>query len=152
MQVPNLSHLPRPVMTQDALDRFIASDFPQALKENSGFEITVVDHGTVTVRLFPDDRHLRPGGTVSGPSLFALADCAAYFVILAHIGPVGLTVTTNLNINFVNKAAPGFIDCTANLLKLGSRLAVTEMYMTDHDEWLISQATGTYSIPPNRVK
>lgn len=135
------------VMTIDHLNEFIEHEFPQAMPENSGFAIVDVFGGGCLVRLAPTEDHLRPGGTVSGPSLFTLADCACYFAILAHIGPVGLTVTTNLNINFMHKAAPGPIDCTATLLKLGKRLAVVDAQMTDHRGTLISQATATYSIP-----
>lgn len=138
----------KPIMSVEELNRFIAEDFPQATPEQSGFTPISIHPGEVLVRLEADDKHLRPGGTVSGPALFTLADCAAYFVILAHIGPVGLTVTTNLNINFMQKTAPGPVDCTAKLLKLGKRLAVTDMQMHDQEGRLISQATGTYSIPP----
>ena len=78
------------------------------------------------MRLAPSERHLRPGGTVSGPTMFALADVTAYCAVLAHIGPVALAVTTNLNINFLRKPEPGPLSCTCRLLKLGKRLAVIE--------------------------
>ena len=71
---------------------------------------------------------LRPGGTVSGPTLMALADCAMYVVLLSAIGPVGLAVTVNLSINFLRKGAPGQdVLAAARLLKLGKRLAVGEV-------------------------
>ena len=74
---------------------------------------------------------LRPGGTVSGPTLMALADFAMYVVLLSAIGPVGLAVTTNLNINFLRKGAPGQdVLAAAKLLKLGKRLAVGEVNLT----------------------
>lgn len=138
----------QPVMTLADLEQFIETDFPQAREEASGLSLRSVGPGEAVMRLTPTAMHVRPGGTVSGPSLFMLCDVAAYMAILAHIGPVGLTVTTNLNINFMHKAAPGWVDCTARLLKLGSRLAVTEMSMADHDGRLTAHATATYSIPP----
>jgi acyl-coenzyme A thioesterase PaaI-like protein len=71
---------------------------------------------------------LRPGGTVSGPTLMGLADCAMYVVLLSAIGPVGLAVTVNLNINFLRKGSPGQdVFAAARLLKLGKRLAVGEV-------------------------
>ena len=93
---------------------------------------------------------LRPGGTVSGPTLMALADCAMYVVLLSAIGPVGLAVTTNLNINFLRKGAAraGCAGGSAELLKLGKRLAVGEVNLlsgTSPDP--IAHVTSTYSIP-----
>ena len=137
-----------PIMTVADLEAFIENDFPQVHMDGRVFHIIDVGPGTTTMRLEPTERHLRPGGTVSGPTLFTIADVCAYMVILAHIGPAKHTVTTSLNINFMHKAAPGLIDCTCRLLKLGKRLAVIEADITDSDGTLIAHATATYSIPP----
>ena len=136
-------------MTVADLEAFIERDFPQVHMDGRIYHITSVAPETTTMRLEPLERHLRPGGTVSGPTLFTVADICCYMVILAHIGPAKHTVTTNLNINFMHKAAPGPIDCTAKLLKLGKRLAVVDASMTDGDGTLVAHATATYSIPPH---
>lgn len=138
-----------PIMDRDALNRFLETDFPQIHTDGKVFEVTEVGPGTVVMRLDPNERHLRPGGTVSGPTLFALADVAAYCVVLAHIGPVALAVTTSLNINFLRKPEPGPLSCTCRLLKLGKRLAVIDasIFGADADD-LVAHATATYSIPP----
>jgi uncharacterized protein (TIGR00369 family) len=136
-------------MDADALNRFLETDFPQIHTDGKVFDVEMVGPGMVVMRLVPNDRHLRPGGTVSGPTLFALADVAAYCVVLAHIGPVALAVTTNLNINFLRKPAPGPLSCTCRLLKLGKRLAVIDASIFDEDgDNLVAHATATYSIPP----
>lgn len=136
------------VMDVAALQAFLASDFPQV---NAGggqaYTVTEAGEGFAVVRLDPDDRHLRPGGTVSGPTLFSLADFAAYMAILAQIGPVALAVTTNLNINFLRKPELGPIFGKGTLLKLGKRLAVVEIAITSGDD-LVAHAVATYSIPP----
>jgi len=137
-------------MTADDLEAFIEEHFPQVHTDGRVFSIEAVEPGSVTVRLEPLERHLRPGGTISGPTLFTVADLAAYMAILAHIGPVALAVTTNLNINFMHRAAPGPIFCTGRLLKLGKRLAVVEAAITDENGTVVAHATGTYSIPPGR--
>ncbi|GAA4181291.1 PaaI family thioesterase [Shinella granuli] len=138
-----------PIMDRDALNRFLETDFPQIHTDGKVFDVTDVGPGTVVMRLAPNERHLRPGGTVSGPTLFALADVAAYCVVLAHIGPVALAVTTNLNINFLRRPEPGPLTCTCRLLKLGKRLAVIEASIFGADgEDLVAHATATYSIPP----
>lgn len=138
-----------PVMTADDLNRFLETDFPEIHTGGKVFEVTAVEPGAVTMRLRPNARHLRPGGTVSGPTLFALADVAAYCAVLAAIGPVPLAVTTNLNINFLRRPAPGELSCTCRLLKLGKRLAVIEasIFAGAGDD-LVAHATATYSIPP----
>ncbi|MCL7997512.1 PaaI family thioesterase [Brucella sp. 21LCYQ03] len=135
-----------PVMSLEDLRAFMKREFPQL---DESFEIVSIDAGSATMHLHADDQHLRPGGTVSGPSLFALADVAAYAAILGHIGPVALAVTTNLNINFLRKANPGTVEAIARILKLGKRLAVLDISMTSSETGeLIAHATATYSIPP----
>jgi len=83
--------------------------------------------------------------------MFALADVGLYVVILAHIGPVGLAVTTNMTINFLNRPNPQALIAECQLLKMGKRLAVGEVRLfTEDDNSLVAHATGTYSIPPVR--
>lgn len=135
-----------PVMSIKDLQAFMAREFPQL---DESFKIISISEGTATMHLRANDQHLRPGGTVSGPSLFALADVAAYAAILGHIGPVALAVTTNLNINFLRKANPGTVEAVARILKLGKRLAVLEIMLTSREtNDLVAHATATYSIPP----
>ncbi|MCX2696204.1 MULTISPECIES: PaaI family thioesterase [Ochrobactrum] len=135
-----------PVMSIEDLQAFMKREFPQL---DESFKIFAVNEGAATMHLHANDQHLRPGGTVSGPSLFALADVAAYAAILAHIGPVALAVTTNLNINFLRKADPGTVQAVARILKLGKRLAVLDVSLTSGEtNDLIAHATATYSIPP----
>ena len=97
------------------------------------------------------ERHIRPGRTISGPSMMALADLALYVAVLANIGPVPLAVTTNLSFNFLRR--PGKRDMLAEcrLLKLGKRLAVGEVALhSEGDSAIVCHATGTYSIPDRR--
>lgn len=138
-----------PVMTLTQVDNLLRDTFPQAFYDNSPFELMEIKPSGAVLRLKPDDSHLRHGGTVSGPSMFALADIAAYIAILAHVGPAAMTVTTNMNINFLHKPAPEALDAHATLLKLGKRLAVTEIAIIGVDDGImVAHATATYSIPP----
>ncbi len=139
----------KPVMTIDEIHAFLETDFPQIHTEGRVFTIAEIGAGRLAMTLDPSNQHLRPGGTVSGPALFALSDVAAYALVLAHIGPVALAVTTNLNINFLRLPQPKRLTCEAKLLKLGKRLAVIEasIFQDDPDE-LVAHATATYSIPP----
>ena len=133
-------------MTAAELKAFLEQDFPQVAGD---FEFVSVKPYDITMALSTDDKHLRPGGTVSGPAMFTLADYAAYAVILGHIGPVGLAVTTNLNINFLRKPEPGTIVARGQLMKLGKRLAVVDIGISKPgDDDLLAHATATYSIPP----
>lgn len=145
----------QPIMTTEELNAFLASHFPQVSGPQDGMSVTQVGPGHATLRLEATDRHLRPGGTVSGPSMFLLADVAAYIAILAHIGPVALAVTTNMTINFMRKPEPGPLLGKASLLKLGKRLAVCEIALVSEREAarageteLAAHAVATYSIPP----
>jgi uncharacterized protein (TIGR00369 family) len=104
------------------------------------------------VRLAYHERHLRPGGTISGPAMMALADLTLYVAILANIGPVGLAVTTNLAFNFLRKPGRSDLLAECRLLKLGKRLAMGEVKIrSDGEPEIVCHATGTYSIPqPSR--
>ena len=135
-------------MSVAELEKFLHDEFPQAF---SGGDLTIesADGQTCLVRQRYSDKMLRPGGTVSGPTLMALADCAMYVVLLSAIGPVALAVTTNLNINFLRRGAPGRdLLAAARLLKLGNRLAVGEInLLSDTSPEPIAHVTATYSIP-----
>ncbi|WP_075288668.1 PaaI family thioesterase [Pararhizobium arenae] len=138
-----------PIMTVEELNRFLDTDFPEVHTDGRVFEVVSVSPGRATMRFDPLTRHLRPGATVSGPALFALADVAAYVTVIAHIGPVALAVTTNLNINFLRKPELGPLECRCRILKLGKRLAVLDAEITTvGDTKIIAHATATYSIPP----
>ena len=138
-----------PILTVADLNRFLETDFSEVHTDGKIFEVIATGPGFATMRLDPQQKHLRPGGTVSGPTLFALADVTAYIALLAHIGPVALAVTTNLNINFLRKPQLGPLQCTCRILKLGKRLAVLDAVISElgGDE-LVAHATATYSIPP----
>ncbi|AZO08280.1 MULTISPECIES: PaaI family thioesterase [unclassified Mesorhizobium] len=142
----------KPVLTATEVNRLMASVYPQLNDQFSFYEALEVFPGGCTVRLNADDRHLRPGGTVSGPSLFTLADIGGYVCVLSHAGPDALSVTTNLNINFMRKAEAGPIDGHCRILKLGKSLMVFDIDMVaGPDRHTVAHATGTYSIPPKRA-
>lgn len=141
----------RVVMSAEALTEYLDSVFPEMHARGRVFSIASVEPGRAVVEATTGEQHLRPGGTVSGPTLFTLADFAAYAVILAHIGPQALAVTTNLTINFLSRAAPGVLEGRCRLLKLGKRLAVVECDIVHKGTGdLIAHASATYSIPPAR--
>lgn len=135
-------------MSVAELEQFLREEFPQAF---SGGDITIesADGQACLLRQRYGEKMLRPGGTVSGPTLMALADFAMYVVLLSAIGPIGLAVTTNLNINFLRKGQPGQdVLAEARLLKLGKRLAVGEVkLLSGSSPDPIAHVTSTYSIP-----
>ena len=138
-----------PIMSVAELESFMDTAFPQMHEGGKLNHIEELGPLTARMRLSYSDRNLRPGGTLSGPSMMALADYAMYAVILAHIGPVALAVTTNLNINFLRKPGPSDIFAEAKLLKLGKRLAVGEVTITQEGlDGPVAHVTSTYSIPP----
>ena len=143
-----MSSPPVPVVSIAELEDFTDREFAQVHQDGKVYKITELGPGFLTLRLDANERHLRMGGTVSGPALFTLADYCAYYVILAHIGLKGLSVTTSFHIDFMRKAAPGPIFCTCTLLKLGQRLVVVSVAIRDKDEELIAQGSCTYSVPP----
>ncbi len=136
------------VMDAEALNAFMAEAFGQPLN----WTIERVDSDGITVRQPTDVTNLRPGDTISGPTLMSMADGVAYMVVLSRIGPAALAVTSNLNINFLRR--PRLVDLVtdAKLLKLGRSLGVVEVAMysdTGEPDALtrpVAQATVTYSM------
>ncbi|HTB00916.1 MAG TPA: PaaI family thioesterase [Bradyrhizobium sp.] len=135
-------------MTVAELEKYLHDVFPQVFR-GGDISIERADGTSCLLRQRYSEQMLRPGGTVSGPTLMALADFAMYVVLLSAIGPVGLAVTTNLNINFLRKGAPGQdLLAQARLLKLGKRLAVGEVnLLSGTSPEPIAHVTSTYSIP-----
>lgn len=114
-----------------------------------GWRIERFAAGDVAVRLPYSELLLRPGGTICGPALMALADITLYGLVMSMIGPVELAVTTNLNVHFLSRPAPRDVVAEGRILKLGRRLAVGEVTMcSDGDAQPICHVTGTYAIPP----
>lgn len=137
-----------PVMSAAEVSAFWDAHFPQ-ISSGRDYAIVSVGPGEAILRLEPEERHLRPGGTVSGPVLFTLADVAAYAALLAHIGPEPLIVTTSFNMNFLRRPPMAALLGQCRILKLGRRLAVVEVGIRpESSDDLVAHATGTYSIPP----
>ncbi len=139
----------QPALTAAELEQRLAAEFPEVFHAGSGLTIVAVGHRSARMRLLARDDAKRPGGTVAGSTLMLLADVTMYVAVLASIGWVPLAVTTNLNINFLKKPAPGALIAECRLLKLGKRLAVgTITISAEGDGEVVAHATSTYSIPP----
>ncbi|WP_347827898.1 PaaI family thioesterase [uncultured Planktomarina sp.] len=133
-----------------ALRAFLDEVFPQVADE---FAILVLEEDYMEVVLKVQDKHLRPGGTVSGPSMFGLADVAAYLNVLSMIGPKALAVTTNCSIDFMRKPlANTDLIAKSHIVKLGRSLAVTQcLIYSDGESKPVARANLTYSLPPTHI-
>ncbi len=140
---------PQVVMSLGELNRYLDEQFPQVAGE---FSVTEVAPMRLVTKAHVADKHLRPGGTVSGPTMFALADVSVYLAILAMIGPKALAVTTNCAIDFMRKpAAATDLHAETRILKLGKVLAVGDVLIwSEGDTRPVARASLTYSIPPDR--
>lgn len=134
-------------MTKAEMEAFFTKEFPQA-----NFVLEAFDTDSVAIRRKVNTEDLRPGGTVSGPTMMSLADCAIYVAVLREIGLVALAVTTSLNFNFLRKpVADKDILGVCRILKLGKTLAVGEVTIySEGDDRPIAHSVGTYSIPPKK--
>jgi len=136
----------QPILDIPALHAFLEREFPQVAGD---FQIDDVGPGRLSLRLVPQERHLRPGGTVSGPTLFAIVDCGVYLAIIAHVGEEALAVTTGASIDFMQKPAAGRdLICDVKLLKLGKGLVVGDAAVRSEGQpGLVARSTLTYSRP-----
>lgn len=135
------------LMDCNELTEFLAEVYPQFHGQ-----VTEVTLDYALLRQPIDISHLRPGGTVSGPTMMALADVALYVAILSRIGPEALTVTTDFTCHFLNKpVANAALLAKATLLKLGKRLVIGEVELYSEGQDIpVAHVVGTYSVPPRR--
>ena len=132
-------------MSIDQLHEFMRAEFSQMA---DSVDVLNLSYGSIETRLKVGPENLRPGGTVSGPAMFALADVTIYLAVLAIIGPQKLAVTTNCSIDFIRKPSPGDLRAEGRILKMGRRLAVGDVliFSSEFSE-PVARASMTYSLP-----
>ena len=147
-----MTDMAAPKLTRKELTDLLRAEFPEMFNSESGYEIEKVWHGGAVVRRHFDRTSLRPGGTLSGATMMALADFAVYVAVLAAVGWVPLAVTTNLTINFLRKpAADRRVVGVCKLIKVGKVQAVGEVHLySEGSPEVVAHAVGTYSIPKPR--
>ncbi len=135
--------------SKEEIAAFIAQEFPQ-----TRIVVERVGDQQATISQAVDHSDLRPGGTVSGPTLMAIADVALYVAVLGVIGIVPLTVTTSLTINFLRKPqAHRRIIGECRLMKVGKTLAIGEVSLYSEGSCdAVAHVVGTYSIPPQHLR
>lgn len=138
-------------LNKDELVEYLDEVFPQV---RNHFAIDDLQEDAITMRLLTSDRHLRPGGTVSGPAMFSLADVCVYAMVLARVGRQALAVTTNCSMDFMRKPqADRDVVAHCRLLKLGRALAVGDVLMySEGSDKPVARASMTYSIPPQKAE
>lgn len=143
-----------PRLSAPQVNALIAAQFPQVQEGNGRVSIERIDTGETVVRMAHDERSMRPGGTVSGPTMFKLADFGVYVAILAVLGEGGLqAVTTNMTMNFLSRPGPADLIARIRLMKLGRRLAVAEVQIfSEGAPDIVAHATSTYAIPPQTFR
>jgi uncharacterized protein (TIGR00369 family) len=141
-------------LTAAQVSLLVEEHFPQVHEGTGRLVIEALDDGVARVRMHQDPAMVRPGGTVSGPAMFKLADFAVYVAILGHLGAAGLqAVTTSMTMNFLSRPSPADMVARARLLKVGRRLAVADVELyTDGRADIVAHTTGTYALPPANLK
>jgi uncharacterized protein (TIGR00369 family) len=143
--------MPAPALSTDEIGALLSAEFPQAYYPGCGLTIERVDYADVRVRRAYHEDYLRPGGTISGPTMMELADFAMYVAVFSAVGAQPLAVTTNLTINFLRKPARADLIAEARLLKVGKRLAVGEVAIySEGSAQPVAHVTATYSLPNSR--
>jgi uncharacterized protein (TIGR00369 family) len=143
--------MPAAALSAEEIGELLHEVFPQAFYPGCGLSIDRVNYGDIRVRREFHEDSLRPGGTISGPTMMELADFAMYVAVFSAIGRQPLAVTTNLNINFLRKPGHADLIADAKLLKVGKRLAVGQVTIySDGSDEPVAHVTSTYSIPNDR--
>ena len=148
VQKSSRPNLRKPALSATELTAFLEEVFPEVMAKGSNMVVEDVGYGCCRIRLKFKARQLRPGGTISGPTMMGLADFAVYVAVLSAMGKVALAVTSSLNINFFKKPEPKDLIADCRLFKIGKRLCVGEaMIHGDGDDEPVAHAVATYAIP-----
>jgi len=140
--------MPVPAMNADEIAQLLRDEFPQFFHPGRGLSIERVNYGNIRVKRRFQEDSIRPGGTISGPTMMEPADFAMYVAVFSAAGPIPMAVTTNLNINLLRKPGRGDLVADAKLLKVGKLLVVGEVAIySDGDCDPVAHVTSTYSIP-----
>ena len=140
-----------PRWTAEQVTGYLDRVMPQRRETGPRLDVEAISVNGARLRLVFEERLIRPGGSIAGPAMFALADFALYVAVLGMLGPVEMAVTTNLNINFLRRPARVDLLGEARLFKLGRRLASGEVAIySDGEPDMVAHAVGTYSIPPTQ--
>jgi len=140
--------MPAPALNAEEIADLLHEIFPQQFYSGCGLSVERVAYGDVRVRREFHEDHLRPGGTMSGPTMMQLADFAMYVAVFSAVGRQPGAVTANLNINFLRKPAQADLIAEAKLLKVGKRLAVGQVTIfSEGSDEPVAHVTSTYSIP-----
>ena len=131
-------------ITAAELDEIVAAGIPWAT--DLGLRVEAIGEGTCRVRLPFGPRKVRPGGTVAGPMLVALASYAAYVAVLSVAGRVELAAVVSQTANFF-KGTAGDVIAEARVLNRGKRLVATETRLSAAEGTLLAQVTATYALP-----
>ena len=140
---------PRTPLTAEAVSRLIDEHFPGVHAAGRWISIESIGDRTACCRMKPNPQSIRPGGTISGPAMFTLADFTIYIALIGTLGHTAIpAVTSNLNINFLLRPAAADMLADARIIRLGRRLAYAEVQLTSNGSaGMIAHATGSYAIP-----
>ena len=140
-------HASRLLLDADAVNAFLLTAFPQADPETRATVIEAAP-GRLRVQARAGGAQMRPGGLVSGPTQMGLMDMAAYALVLCHVGPVAMAVTTSLTCHFLRGCPPPLVLADAVLLRLGRRIVTVDVRLwTRSPDYLVAQGTVSYALP-----
>ena len=134
-----------PVPTVEDVNQFLSETYPAVA--SSGVQCTEMSDRTAEARWTYDDKHLRPGGYISGPTIFTLADSALWFATFTVIGIEAMAVTSEMSLRFLRPARSGDLIARASIQSSSDRRLVgtVELWIDGTPDRLVALAQGTYS-------
>lgn len=139
------------MITPGEIDAFAARQYPALAA--SGVRCLSAEDGRVEVVWIYDEAQLRPGGYISGPTQFALADSGLWYATFTLVGLEAMAVTSDLHITFLRPAREGNLHAAAQVVSAGRNRVhgVVRLWVEDDPETLVSHAIGTYALPASRL-
>ena len=134
-----------PLLSADELTDHLHTAFPGAEVEDR-MRVDEVTDTSIRIRMRIDAGNLRPGATVSGPTVFTLVDTVAWLVTLARLGPGRDAVTSSVSIHYLRRPEQADLVGEGRLLRMGRRFSVTDVIVfSEGVADPVAQATVTYA-------
>ena len=137
------SDLPTSGVTVEEINAFLAAEFA-----GNGNYCESVGERSAVARLDTSTVNLRPGGIISGPTVFGVCDAALYYACFTVMGIEPMVLTSEMSIRFLRPARGAVLRARADLNHAGRRSLIgTVIAWTDDPAKPVAAAQGTYVAP-----
>ena len=129
-----------------AVNDFVAVQFPSIIP--AGYRCVDIGEGFAVARWTYDPSIDRPGGLISGPTQFTLADTVLWFLSFTVVGLEPMAVTSDIHLTFLRPATGGDLVARAELIRAGKTRITGQvaLWIDGAEDRQVAHAVGSYAL------